>query len=72
REDPETGNLSRCRQDKINPEFHWNMDQKTTADIQRIKTAKNNKKKKKNNPKTQTKKKQTPKKKVPHFEACVP
>ncbi|EEB5520541.1 exodeoxyribonuclease VIII [Salmonella enterica] len=38
-EDPETGILCRCRPDKIIPEFHWIMDVKTTADIQRIRTA---------------------------------
>ncbi|HAW5517864.1 TPA: exodeoxyribonuclease VIII [Escherichia coli] len=38
-EDPETGILCRCRPDKIIPEFHWLMDVKTTADIQRFKTA---------------------------------
>ncbi|EFI8933580.1 exodeoxyribonuclease VIII [Escherichia coli] len=38
-EDPETGILCRCRPDKIIPEFHWIMDVKTTADIQRLKTA---------------------------------
>ncbi|HFN7375396.1 TPA: exodeoxyribonuclease VIII [Escherichia coli] len=38
-EDPVTGILCRCRPDKIIPEFHWIMDVKTTADIQRFKTA---------------------------------
>ncbi|EAP8714504.1 exodeoxyribonuclease VIII [Salmonella enterica subsp. enterica serovar Praha] len=38
-EDPETGILCRCRPDKIIPEFHWIMDVKTTADIQRLRTA---------------------------------
>ncbi|EFH7659536.1 exodeoxyribonuclease VIII [Escherichia coli] len=38
-EDPETGILCRCRPDKIIPVFHWIMDVKTTADIQRFKTA---------------------------------
>ncbi|KXM17042.1 exonuclease VIII [Escherichia coli] len=38
-EDPETGILCRCRPDKIIPEFHWIVDVKTTADIQRFKTA---------------------------------
>ncbi|EGO2179287.1 exodeoxyribonuclease VIII [Escherichia coli] len=38
-EDPETGILCRCRPDKIIPGFHWIMDVKTTADIQRFKTA---------------------------------
>ncbi|EMZ5815832.1 PD-(D/E)XK nuclease-like domain-containing protein [Salmonella enterica] len=38
-EDPETGILCRCRPDKIIPEFHWLMDVKTTADIQRFRTA---------------------------------
>ncbi|EMF5467351.1 exodeoxyribonuclease VIII [Salmonella enterica] len=38
-EDPETGILCRCRPDKITPEFHWIMDVKTTADIQRFRTA---------------------------------
>ncbi|EMZ3830241.1 PD-(D/E)XK nuclease-like domain-containing protein [Salmonella enterica] len=38
-EDPETGILCRCRPDKIIPEFNWIMDVKTTADIQRFRTA---------------------------------
>ncbi|ECA6742905.1 exonuclease VIII, partial [Salmonella enterica subsp. enterica] len=38
-EDPETGILCRCRPDKIISEFHWIMDVKTTADIQRFRTA---------------------------------
>ncbi|EHV27004.1 exodeoxyribonuclease VIII [Escherichia coli] len=38
-EDPETAILCRCRPDKIIPEFHWIMGVKTTADIQRFKTA---------------------------------